>query len=109
MTNYLDTPTPIEIVEEAVEGLEYDVLLFEGFENAIVGISRHRQDEPVRVVYDYVKMVTICMTRDGMDADEADEFVERSAMATWLGKATPIILTPIFFLETGDLNVEKDS
>ena len=95
----ISEPSPIDIVNEFVENIEYDVLLFDGFESAIIGMSAHRMDEPVRVVYDCAKMVDVLMTRDGMSREEAEEFVERSAMATWVGKPTPIIMTPLSYID----------
>ena len=95
----VDETSPIDIIDDLVEELEYDVLLFEGFQQAIIGVSRHRMDEPLRVVYDCDKMIQILMTREEMSQEEAEKFVDRSAMSSWIGKATPIIMTPLSAIE----------
>jgi hypothetical protein len=69
------------------------VLLADGFEDALLGIGR--QFNLDIAVYDYDKCVEILMARDGMEYEEAVEFMEFNVVGAYVGKTTPV------FLETG--------
>lgn len=62
------------------------------YDEAIVGVS----DEG-RTVYDYERMVQILMLRDGMDEEEATDFVSYNTMraAPYAGEFAPIIMYPV--------------
>lgn len=51
------------------------MLLADGFEEAFVGIVG-RCGQPVVAIYDRVDCIGVLMRRDGMTADEAEEFFE---------------------------------
>jgi len=74
-----------------LEEIDEDILLMDGFDEACIGHSQ-RINEPVLAVYSYDKMVEVLMTRDGMDDEEAMEFIEYNCVGAWIGERTPIIV-----------------
>ena len=60
--------------------------------SAIVGVS-----DDDRLIYDYEKMVEHLMATDGMDYDEACEFIDFNTIGAlpYMGEKRPIILTKI--------------
>lgn len=67
-----------------------DTMKIEGADAAIIGYAQ-RCGEPVVVVYDYQRLVSVFM-QGGMDEDEAREWVEYNIIGAWLGKGTPIVM-----------------
>ena len=67
---------------------------WDGFDNAIIGISSvWNGNERVEVlVYDIYKMVEQLMLRDSMNVDEALEYIDFNIEGTYIGKDTPIIV-----------------
>lgn len=43
-------------------------------------------------MYDYEAMVRVLETRDGMDYDEAVEFLEFNTLGAYVGPTTPVVL-----------------
>jgi hypothetical protein len=84
------TTTREELTENFKE-IDEDTLLMDGFDDACIGYSQ-RINEPVLAVYSYDKMVEVLMTRDGMDDEEAMEFIEFNCVGAWIGERTPIIV-----------------
>ena len=70
-----------------------DVLLMDGFDEAFIGYSQ-RINEPMLAVYSWEKMVDVCVKRDGMTYDEANEYIEYNCTWAWVGERTPIIVMP---------------
>jgi hypothetical protein len=69
-----------------------DAVLFDGYEEAIIGIAERCSMRPV-VVYDVNKCIEILMTRDGMDEEEAREFFSFNTLGCWAGEHTPLFLS----------------
>jgi hypothetical protein len=69
-------------------------LLADGFDGALIGMGRQFNQE--LAVYDYSKCVEILMERDGMNYDDAVEFMEYNVVGSWMGKGTPV------FVEKGE-------
>ena len=80
-----------EFIEAYVEVSGEELLLADGFDQAILGIAEGCGRSP-SVVYDYNQCVRILMERDGMDEDEAQEFVEVNVAGAYIGPATPLFL-----------------
>jgi len=57
------------------ENLEEDALVLTGLDDAIAGVS-----DCGRLIYDYEKVLKIFMDKDGMDYDEAEEWVGYNVM-----------------------------
>ena len=88
-----DEAARVRIIE-AIGEENKRAILFDGYEQAFIGVS-HRYGQPPLVVYSYRKCIEINMKRDGMSYEEAIEWFEYNAMRTWAGKHTPIILQDI--------------
>jgi len=86
------TTTRAEI-EQALEELEENTLLMDGFDEAFIGWSR-RINEPLLAVYSYDGLIKVCTERDGMSFDEAVEYVDYNVVGAWVGEKTPIIVMP---------------
>ena len=71
-----------------------DTLLADGLEDAFIGFFQ-RINEPRIVVYDYEKCIKILMDRDGMEEDEADEYLQFNTVGAWVGKGTPAFMYPM--------------
>lgn len=69
-------------------GDDETVLLADGFEAAFLGIVRRLGEEPY-ALYDRAACITILMDRDGMSADEAEEYFEFNVEGAYVGPATP--------------------
>lgn len=71
------------------------MIKYDGYDEAILGpafIWRDRQQIQV-LVYDAEKIREIFM-RDGMDAEEAREFIEFNIEGGYLGIHTPVLVWP---------------
>jgi hypothetical protein len=68
-----------------------DALLFDGFDEAIVGIAS-RCGQPLVVVYSMAKMAGILQDRDGLGPEEAVEHLEFNVLGSWAGDRTPAVL-----------------
>lgn len=66
-------------------------LLADGFEKAFIGWF-HRCGQPMVGVYDYDKAVEI-LVEDGMEYEEAVEYMDFNVTGAWVGKGTPAFLT----------------
>jgi hypothetical protein len=45
---------------------------------------------PVRIVYSVKKLLDVLMTRDGMDGDEAREYLDFNVLGAYVGPGTPV-------------------
>ena len=79
-----------EKLTENFSDIDEQALLMDGFDEACIGYSQ-RINGPVLAVYSYDKMVEVLMNRDGMDYDEASEFIDYNCVGAWIGERTPII------------------
>ena len=86
-------PTREQINEQLLE-MDESTLLMDGFDEAFIGFSR-RINEPVLAVYSYDKMVDVLVQRDGLDYDEAVEYIDYNCVGAWVGERTPIIVMPM--------------
>ena len=91
-----DVPPPtVESLKKAlVDRGEEDAVVLENpdFADAVVGVS----DEG-RVVYDYGRMVRSLMREDGMDEEEAREFIDYNTIRAlpYMGDRRPVVLYDI--------------
>lgn len=81
-------------IDEALQEMGESTLVMDGFDEAFIGFSR-RINEPVLAVYSYEKLIKVCMERDGMDYEEAVEYVDFNVVSAWVGEQTPIIVMPL--------------
>lgn len=80
-----------EEIDRHLHNIGEKALLMDGFDEACIGFSQ-RINEPVLAVYSYDKMVEVLMTRDSMDDEEAEEYIEYNCVGAWIGEQTPIIV-----------------
>tara|TARA_R110000868_G_scaffold176609_4_gene414516 strand:+ start:19093 stop:19341 length:249 start_codon:yes stop_codon:yes gene_type:complete len=74
-----------------------ELLTADGFDEAIIGYTcTSVAMENEVVVYDYMKCIDILMERDGMEYEDADEFLQFNTLGSYVGP-----LTPIFIMVTG--------
>tara|TARA_Y100000310_G_C20532224_1_gene739069 strand:+ start:555 stop:845 length:291 start_codon:yes stop_codon:yes gene_type:complete len=71
-----------------------DTLLADGFEDAFMGFFQ-RVGKPRVIAYDYEKCIKILMERDGMEEDEADEYLQFNTVGAWVGEGTPAFIYPM--------------
>ena len=92
----MDTPTAMtrERLQEALENMGENVLLMDNFDEACIGFSQ-RINEPLLAVYSWELMMKVCIERDGMTYEEADEYISYNCIGAWVGEQTPIIVMPI--------------
>lgn len=83
-----------EQIEELLSENEDPILLMDGFDPAFIGLSK-RINEPTLAVYSWEKMVDVLVNRDGMELDEAIEFIDYNCLGAWVGELTPIIVMPL--------------
>lgn len=72
------------------------MIKYDHYDEAIIGpASIWRDQQMVGVlVYDAEKIRDILMKRDGMEADEAREFIEYNIEGGYLGIDTPVLVWP---------------
>lgn len=80
-----------EQMHELLQDYNPELILWSGFEAALVGIA-DRCGQPALAVYDYDKMVALLVRRDGMSDEEAREFIDFNVTGGWLGENTPVCL-----------------
>jgi hypothetical protein len=80
-------------IQQALEEMDETTLLMDGFDEAFIGWSR-RINEPLLAVYSYDGLIKVCTERDGMDYEEAVEYVDYNVVGAWIGEQTPIIVMP---------------
>ena len=76
---------------------EYKMLKADGFDEAVLGTAQRCAHGDV-IIYDYDKCVEILMSRDGMEDDEAREFMDCNVTGAYVGEGTP------FFLHRGTMD-----
>ena len=81
-------------IDEALKEMEENTLLIDGFDEAFLGFSQ-RINQPILAVYSYDRLVKVCMDRDGMEWEEAVEYVDYNIVGAWVGEQTPIIVMPL--------------
>lgn len=74
--------------------VEYnDSMLFaDGFDDALIGIVEQFGRPPV-ALYSYDMCITILMERDGMEEEEAIEYLEYNTLGAYVGENTPAFAT----------------
>jgi len=83
-------------INEHLESMGENALLMDGFDEALIGFSQ-RINEPLLAVYSWEKMMTVCIERDGMDDEVAEEYISYNCIGAWVGEQTPIIVMPVLY------------
>ena len=74
--------------ERLVERFGGGLMLADGFDNAIIGVSIGHDSE--RVVYDAKQMVEILVQKENFTEEEALEYLEFNTFGAYIGENTPI-------------------
>jgi hypothetical protein len=74
---------------EALAEANPDALLADGLEAALVGYTVNHH-HPHVAVYDIDKCIDVLVERDGMTAEEADEFLSFNTLGAYVGQNGPI-------------------
>jgi len=72
------------------EEFEVTLMFADGFEDAIMGVCQ--QFNNYSVLYDYNKCIKILMERDGMNDEEAEEYMQYNVLGAYVGENTPSFL-----------------
>jgi hypothetical protein len=75
-----------DFINEHAEG----AILFDGCDSALIGYGSRIDMEPV-AIYSY-RLLVQSFIEQGMDEDDASEYVEYNIVGLWAGERTPIIV-----------------
>lgn len=68
-----------------------DLILWAGFDAALVGIAIRCGSDPV-AVYDYERLLECCQALSDMTAEEAAEYLDFNVVGAYVGEQTPYTL-----------------
>ena len=88
--------TKFERIAGELAELNEDAVLFDGYEDALIGISI-RYGQPPIACYDYNKCIIILMDKDGMSREEAMEYFEFNTLGCWAGDSTPSFICTNYY------------
>ena len=77
-------------IDEIID-INPEAMLADGFDEAILGMCVQFGSEPV-VAYDFNKCVEIIMERDGMEREEAIDFMNFNVVGAYVGLSTPVFI-----------------
>tara|TARA_Y100001938_G_C8059588_1_gene416394 strand:+ start:1085 stop:1342 length:258 start_codon:yes stop_codon:yes gene_type:complete len=77
-------------IDEIID-INPEAMLADGFDDAILGMCVQFGSEPV-VAYDFNKCVEIVMERDGMEREEAIDFINFNVVGAYVGLSTPVFI-----------------
>lgn len=87
----------IQRILEYVEECNPDAILYDGFENALIGVAEHWAPAEGHgahhnyvALYDYAKCVQILVDRDEMSEEEAVDYMEFNVTGGYVGPYTPV-------------------
>lgn len=72
--------------------MDEDVLKFDDFDDAILGLGHDIATGTDRLVYDGEIMVSILIARDCMSEEEAREYISFNCEGAYVGPSTPLII-----------------
>jgi hypothetical protein len=100
----MTTEEILQTMHQAAEDGD-EILLADGFEDALLGFVDGACRMPV-ACYDYRKCVEILVTRDGMDEEEAAEYLDFNAVGAYMGPGTPLFLHNLRNIELGPVDAD---
>jgi hypothetical protein len=77
------------VVDEWVDRTGEELMLFTGFDDAIVGVGQQFSNPPL-VIYSHTKMIEMIL-EDGGTYEEAIEHFSFNIIGAWMGEQTPIV------------------
>ena len=79
------------ITIDEITDINPEAMLADGFDEAILGVCVQFGSEPV-AAYDFNKCVEILMERDGMEREEAIDFINFNVVGAYVGLNTPVFI-----------------
>jgi hypothetical protein len=79
------------ITIDEISEINPEAMLADGFDEAILGVCVQFGSEPV-AAYDFNKCVEILMERDGMEREEAIDFINFNVVGAYVGLNTPVFI-----------------
>ena len=79
------------ITIDEITDINPEAMLADGFDDAILGVCVQFGSEPV-AAYDFNKCVEILMERDGMEREEAIDFINFNVVGAYVGLNTPVFI-----------------
>jgi len=79
-------------LRERLAAVNEDMLFADGFDEALIGMAQSAGKATV-ALYDMDLCVTILEERDGMDAEEALEYLYFNVVNSYMGENTPMFAT----------------
>lgn len=79
---------------ELLAQIDPDLLLAEGFDDAIIGVGV-RCGQPDVVVYDRDKCIDLLVKEQGMNREDAEEYFDFNVSGAWVGDRTPIFVSKL--------------
>ena len=76
---------------DEIADINPEAMLADGFDKGILGMCVQFGSEPV-VAYDFNKCVEIIMERDGMEREEAIDFMNFNVVGAYVGLSTPVFI-----------------
>lgn len=74
----------------SLEELKGGYASWDGFDDAILGIAERCSQEAV-LLYDYESMIDVLMRRDGLNRENAEEYLQFNVIGAWIGDQTPLV------------------
>jgi hypothetical protein len=91
MTEYMDMSDPSDWFWTELAELNPDAVIFDGFDDCVVGYASQFNRDPV-LVYDHELMIGQLMRVDDMDYSDAYEYLSFNVEGLWAGEFTPMIM-----------------
>jgi len=80
----------LEEIQKRLEEMDVQVLLADGFEDALIGIGM-QFNKPL-AIYDCEKCLDILMHRYGMSYEDAEEYLCFNVYDAYVGEQTPVFM-----------------
>lgn len=94
-----------ELTEWIQERTLDEVVLYDGFDEAFIGIARRGM--ATVAVYD-IKSCIECLIRNGLEEADAIDYFEYNTMGTHVGENTPVFMTDNIYFFGAELLSEKN-
>ena len=82
-------------LQEILDSYDTDMMTFDGFDEAIIGVSERDGSPPV-IAYDIEKCIQVLVDRDGMSREDATEYIDFDVMGAWIGEGTPVFVVGLY-------------
>ena len=81
-----------ERIRDILQDENPDFILYDGMDEALMGIYRNSVEDRSVGVYSYISYISILIDRNKMTEEEAVEFFDSNVERLYLGKQQPLII-----------------